>query len=125
MAILTIASRNAMLDAFLDLIDGGTTDATGDLVIRDASDIAVATLNFSNPAFPAASAGSATANAIASDTNAAGGTANDFIIQDRDNVELLEGTVGTSNAQLVLSTLVIGVGETVQVSSFVITQPAS
>jgi len=87
---LTTAARNAACDAVVDLCDGGSSDANGDLVIRTSGDVEVATLALSNPAFGAASSGTATASAISDDTSATGGTAANFILQDRDNAEVLE-----------------------------------
>jgi hypothetical protein len=122
---LTSSAQNAACNAVVDLIDVGTTDANGDLVIMTSGDAEVATLAFSNPAFGSASSGVATAAAIADDTNATGGTAALFKFQNRNNVEVLRGTVGTSSADLIISSLNIGAGDTIQVSSFTVTMPAS
>lgn len=67
-----VAVRNGMCDFVIDQLDEGTPP--GKLVFRTAGDVAVATLPFSATAFGAASNGTATAAAITSDTNAAGGT---------------------------------------------------
>ncbi|SMP00132.1 hypothetical protein SAMN06265173_1733 [Thalassovita litoralis] len=122
---LTTAARNAAVDAIADLVDAGTSDANGDLVIMTAGDVEVATLALSNPGFAAASGGAAAADTISDDTNATGGTAALFKLQDRDNTEVLRGTVGTSGADLNLSSLTIGAGDTVSVSSLTISQPAT
>lgn len=122
---LTTTARNAACDAIVDLIEVGSTDANGDLVIRTAGDVEVATLAFSNPAFGNSATGVATASAISDDTNATGGTAANFIFQDRDNTEVLEGSVGTSGEDLNLSSVSIGAGDTVSVTSFTVTMPAS
>lgn len=122
---LTTRARNAMCNALVDEIDVGTTDANGDLVIATSGDVEVATLACSNPAFGAASSGVATAGTISDDTNATGGTAAVFWFQDRDNAEVFRGTVGTSGADLNLSSVTIGAGDTVSVSAFTVTQPAS
>ena len=124
---LTTAARNAACDAVVDLIDGGTTDANGDLVIRTSGDVEVATLAMSNPAFGAAATGVATAATISDDTNATGGTAANFIFQDRDNAEVLQGSVSATGGggDLELSSVSIGAGDTVSVSSFTVTMPAS
>lgn len=122
---LTTTARNAACDAVVDLIDVGTGDANGDLVIMTSGDAEVATLAFSNPAFGAASSGVATAATISDDTSATGGTAALFKFQNRDNAEVLRGTVGTSGADLIISSLSIGAGDTISVSSFTVTMPAS
>jgi hypothetical protein len=122
---LTTAARNAAADAIVDLIDVGATDANGDLVIQTSGDAEVATLAMTNPAFGAAAAGVATAAAISDDTTATGGTAANFILQDRDNNEVIRGDVATSGAELNLSSLAIGVNDTVSVSSLTLTVPQS
>jgi hypothetical protein len=122
---ITAAARNAMCDALVDLLDVGTTDANGDLVVMTAADAQIATLALSNPAFGNAATGVATANAIASDTNATGGTAALFKLQNRNNVEVLRGQVATSGAELNLSSLSIGAGDTVAVSALTVTVPAT
>jgi len=122
---LTTAARNAAANAIVDLIDVGSTDANGDLVIMTSGDAEVATLAMTNPAFGAAATGVATAAAISDDTNATGGTAALFKFQDRDNTEVFRGSVGTSGEDLNLSSVVIGAGDTVSISSFTATMPAS
>lgn len=123
---LTTAARNAMCDALVDLVDGGTTDTTGDLEIMTSGDVEVATLSWTaTPAFGAAAAGVATMNAINDDTNATGGTAALHRFLNRDNTEVWRGNVQTSGGDLNLSSLSVGAGDTVQVSSYTVTQPAS
>lgn len=122
---ISTAARNAACDAIVDLVDGGTTDANGDLVIQTSGDVEVATLALSNPAFGNAASGVATASAISDDTNATGGTAANFILQNRDNTEVIRGLCGTSGAELNLSSLSIGAGDTVSVSSLTMTVPAT
>jgi dTDP-4-amino-4,6-dideoxygalactose transaminase len=63
----------------------------------------------------------ATASAITSDTSATGGTAAKFKVTDSDSNIVFSGTVGTSGADLNLSSLAIGAGDTVSVSSFTYT----
>jgi hypothetical protein len=122
---LTAGARNAACDAVVDLIDVGSADANGDLVIMTSGDAEVATLACSNPAFGAAATGVATADTISDDTNATGGTAALFKFQNRDNAEVFRGSVGTSGEDLNLSSVTIGAGDTVSVSSFTVTMPAS
>lgn len=125
---LATAARNAACDGIVDLVDGGT--GAGSLEIKSAASTVagtneVATLAFSNPAFGAASSGTATANAISDDTSATGGTASDYTVFDGDSAAIWQGSVGTSGADLNLSSTTIGAGDTVSVSSFTLTVPAS
>ena len=117
----TTAGRNAIADAVVDLVDAGSTDPTGDLVLMTAGDVEVATLAFSNPAFGAAASGIATAGAVADDASATGGTVALFKIQDRNNGEIIRGTVtavgGGGDIELT-GGVVIGAGTTVSMSSF-------
>lgn len=119
------AARNAAANAVVDLLDAGITDANGDLVIMTSADVAVATLALTNPAFGNAAAGVATANAISDDTNAAGGTAALFKLQDRDNVEVVRGTVTATGGggDIELSSTNISAGDTVSISSLTYTAP--
>ena len=121
MALTHVTSvRNSLADLVVDALDAGTTDAQGDLVIMTSGDAEVATLNLSNPAFGAASSGTATANAISDDTSATGGTAALFKMQDRDNSEVFRGTVTATGGggDLELSSVTVGATDTVSVSSF-------
>lgn len=68
----------------------------------------------------------ATANAIASDTNADNtGTAGHFRCQASDGSGTVtgQGTCGLSSADMILNTLTITAGDTIAVSSFLITLP--
>jgi hypothetical protein len=115
------AIRNAIADLVVDRLDLGSGTSAGRLVFLTAGAVAVATLPLSNPAFGAASAGTATANSITSDTNAAGGTTTNFALRDRDATPIVQGTVGTSGSDINMSSVVIGAGDTVSVSSLTYT----
>lgn len=66
----------------------------------------------------------ATANAIASDTNAAAtGTAGYFRAYDSAGVCIVQGTVGTSAADMILNTTAIAAGATVAITSWTVTLP--
>ena len=125
MVTLTTAARDAAVNGVVDLIDAGSADANGDLVIRDGSNTELAVLAFSNPAFGASSGGTASANSIASDTSATAGVAANFIVRDRDNTLVFDGTVGTSGTDLTLSSTTIGSGDTVSMSTFDVSIAAS
>lgn len=124
---LTTAARNAAADAIVDLVDGGSADANGDLVLMTSGDVEVATLGLSNPAFGAASVGVCTAGAITNDSSATGGTVALFKVVNRDNTEIWRGTVGTvaSGADLEAANLIIGAGDIVACSSFTFTMPTT
>ena len=122
---LTSAARDAMCNALVDLIDAGTTDANGDIVIMAAADAEVATLAMTNPAFGNSATGVATAAAISDDTNATGGTAIAFKVQNRDNTEVFRGDAATSGASLNMSSTTVGAGDTVSIGAMTVTMPAS
>lgn len=118
----TTAVRNTLADAINTAANAGAGAAL--LVIMTSSDVEVATLTMSDPAFGAAATGAITANAITSDTNATGGTAALFKVTDSAGTEVYRGTVGTSGADLNLGTVTIVAGDTVEVSSLVYTASA-
>lgn len=123
MATLTTAARNAACNAIVDLVDAGA--GAGTLQFETSGDVEVATLTFSDPAFGNAATGVATANSITSDTNATGGTMAQASFYDSDSTKVLEATVGTSGAEINMSSLSVTAGDTVSVSSLTVTQPAS
>ena len=119
---LPTAARNAMCDALVDLVDVG---GAGSLVIMTSGDVEVATLPLSATAFGAAAVGVATAASITDDSSATGGTAALHKFESGAAAEIWRGTVATSGGDLNLSSLTIGAGDTVSVSSYTVTQPAS
>ena len=110
--------RNGIADYIVDLLDGGTIE------IRTSGDVEVATLTFGTPAFGAASGGVATANAITDDTNATGGTAAKAVLKTSGAAVVVNCSVGTSGADINLSSVSIGAGDTVSISSLTYTAPA-
>jgi hypothetical protein len=114
-------TRDAVCNAVVDRLDLGSGTSAGRLVFQTSGGTAVATLALSNPAFGNASSGVATANSITSDTNAAGGTTTKFELRDRDAVAVILGAVGTSGSDINLSSVIIGAGDTVSVSSLTYT----
>lgn len=119
--IASVNSVTVLLNSgFLQIYTGAQPALNGALTGTQ-----LASLGFSATAFPAAvaSAGTVTAtannisNAFASNT----GTAGYFALLKSDNVTIVAtGSVGTSGADLNLSTLSIQAGQTVSCSSFLI-----
>lgn len=126
---IAVEARNAACDAVVDLVDGGT--GAGTLEIKTAASTVAgtneaATVTFADPAFGNAATGAASlASAMTDDTNATGGTATDFTIFDSAGTDIMQGAVGTSGSDLNLSSTSIGAGDTVSISSFSVTMPAS
>jgi hypothetical protein len=129
--------RNAACDGIVDAVDGGTppgrmehrTGAQPTNVNDASSGTLLGTNLFSNPAFGAASTGTATANAISSDTNAdASGTAGYFRVYTGaggDTAALFQGNTSTSGADLNFDNNVIVAGGTIAISSMTVTVPTS
>ncbi len=112
------AARNGIADYIVDQLDGGT------LEFQTSGDVEVATLTFGTPAYGAAAAGVATANAITSDTNATGGTIAKAQQKTSGATAVVNCAVGTSGSDINLSSVTVGAGDTVAVSSLTYTAPA-
>jgi hypothetical protein len=124
---LTAARKNAALDTLGAAASGGSlrvyagsVPANADAALGGAT--LLASLALGAPAFASASGGVLTANAITEDSAAdATGTASFFRILASDGTTvLLQGTVGTSGADLNLNTVALTTGVAVQVSSFTV-----
>ena len=116
------AVRDIIANAVVDSIDTG---GAGSLIFQTSGDVEVATLTFSATAFGASSSGTATAAAITSDTNATGGTVAKFKIQNGSAADAgFAGAVSTSGSDINLSSLTVGAGDTVSISSLTYTAPA-
>ncbi len=126
MSLIHVAAvRNTLADAILTAILAGAADANGDLVFMTSGDVEVATLGLS--VTPGVVSGAVlTYNAISDDTNATGGTIAKFKIQDRDNVEVYQGTVTVTSGggDIELSSLLIAAADTVSISSLTYTSSA-
>lgn len=114
--------RNTLADTVVDLLDAGT--GAGTLKIVTSGDVEVATLTFSDPAFGNATGGTSTANDISDDSSATGGTAAKFEAEDSDNNDVFLGSVGTSGEDINLSSVAIGAGDTVSITSLTYSAPA-
>lgn len=118
------AVRNGIADFVVDQLDEGTPP--GHLVFQTSGGAAVATLTFANTAFGSASGGVATAAAIVSDTNAAGGTIAKAELRNAAGTAkvLCSVTASGGGGDIELSSVVISAGQTVAVSSLLYTAPA-
>ena len=123
MATHPVAIRNGIVDFVVDQLDVGSTNPTGRFIFQTSSAAEVATLNFSATAFGSASSGVATANAITDDTNATGGTTDRCILVSRDETTIIQGTVGTSGTDIIISNTSISAGDTVRITSLTYTGP--
>lgn len=118
------AARNAATDAVTALIG-----ASGNLVFRLAGTVsspgtAVATLPLSATAFGAASSGTATANAITSDTNATGNASAvaTATLQTSGGTVVIHCAVAASGSDINMSNgLTVASGDTVSCSSLTYT----
>ena len=126
------ASVIAAVNAFTALLNSGTLQIyTGSQPALNGSltGTLLATLTFSATAFPTATASAgtvtATANAITSGIAANTGTAGYFALVSSGSSTVATGSVGTSGADLNLSTLSINAGQTVSCSSFLVTMAES
>lgn len=111
------AIGNALNDGFIRIYDGAQpTDA--DTAV--GAQTLLAELTFGADAFPAAVAGLLTANAINSDpsANATGTAAWARILASNGTTVYFDGTVGTSNANVVIATTSIVAGAVVSCSAF-------
>lgn len=104
--------RNGLANYVVDQLN------SGNLVIMTSGDVEVATCALNATAFGDAANGIATANTISDDTSATGGTAALFKMVTSGAVEIFRGTVGTSGADLNLSSVSIGAGDTVSITDF-------
>lgn len=130
---LSAAAANAACNAIVDLIDGGS--GAGTIAIYEGTKPAgpgtaitdqtlLATLTCSDPAFGNASNGVATASAITDDSSAdASGTAQFFRVFDSSGTAIMDGTCGTSDADMVLVTTSITATQPVEISSWTFTVP--
>ena len=126
----TAAQRNSMLDAIrasynsgLLRIYSGSVPANADAALGAATQLVELTMNAT--AFPAASGGVLTANAITGSTATATGTASFFRLFTSGATVLGQGAVATSGAELIVGTTSITTGLSVNVSSLTVTVPAS
>lgn len=122
---LSNAGVNAEADALAALLNtgylriyDGTQPATADTAV--GAQVLLAELRFGATAFGAAVAGVLTANAITADSSAnATGTAAWFrALKSDGTTAIMDGTVGTASANMIIATTSIAAAQTVSCSSF-------
>ena len=109
-------ARNGLADYVVDQLDSGHIVFT----LADGS-TEVATIDLAATAFGAAAAGTATMLGVPlSDTTATGNASPvaKFLAQNSTPLEVFRGSVSTSGEDINLSSLTIGSGDTVTLSSF-------
>lgn len=130
---LAATTRNAGLDAIVDLVDGGS--GAGKMQIRTgskpgvgnaASGTLLVTVTFADPAFGSASSGSATLTDPASVNAVASGTAGHVRILDSANNVVMDGTVTSTGGggDVTLSSTSITSGLPVDITGGSLTLPA-
>ena len=125
---LAITGRNASIDAVNALLNGGTIEIrTGAPAAVDSAPTGtvLATLNINATAFSAASAGSATYNAIVDVTASAAGTAGHYVAKDSGGNVERNGTAGTSGADMILNNTTFGIGDDVSITGWTYSQATS
>lgn len=132
---ISTAVRNAMADAAVDLIDAGA--GPGTVQIRTGAQPATAgaaatgtllgTLTLSDPAFGAAASGVATAGTVTGDSSAdATGTAGWFRVLDSTGATVMDGAISLAGGggEMILDSVAIVAGGTINITSWTVTQPA-
>lgn len=128
----TTAQRGTMLDAIRAgynsgklRVYSGAVPANADAALGGATLLAELTMGAT--AFPAASGGVLTANAITrANAAAASGTASFFRLLDSTGTTVLaQGAVGTSAAEMIVPTTSVVAGQPFECSALTITMPAS
>jgi len=127
------ASRSAMTDALVALVDAGS--GAGYVEIRTGSGPAdpdsaangtlLVTIPLNDPAFSAASNGVATLDVTPEPQGEAeeAGTAGYFRVYDSDDAHVYQGLVGEGSGDLSLDNTDIAIGQVVRITSLTITMP--
>lgn len=133
---VSVLAANAMLNALTLLPDAGAAAATIEIRVGAApatpltadSGVLLATLTCSDPAFGAAAATVATANAITSDPSAAAtGVAGHWRLKDSNGLVVDQGdvTVTGGGGAMQIDNINIVIGGIVNCTSFTLTHPVA
>lgn len=117
------AVRNSLADLVVDLIDAGA--GAGTLEFQTSGNVEVATCTFSDPAFGAASSGTATASAITADSSATGGTIAKAVAKDSNGNTCFTCSVTATGGggDIEMNSVVVSAGQQVSVSSLTYSAP--
>lgn len=122
---LSTALRDALVDAMTARIDSGSGAGLIEIWTTGYG-TKLGTLTYSDPSYGASASGTAQENAIADDSSAdATGTAAVFRVTSSTPTTEFEGTVGTAGADINFNSVAFVSGDTISMSDFPITQPAS
>ncbi len=124
---MALTLETGLRDDLANQIDDSvnTGGGTATLVFETSADAEVATIDLQNPAFGAAATGVITLQGTPlEDTSATAGTVAQFSIFDRAVAKVLEGVVLVAGGDINMTSLVVGAGDTVELTSFSITVPA-
>lgn len=118
---LATIGRDAAVEAATDLLN------SGDILFQTAAHAEVAICTFGATAFGAAATGVVTANAIADDTSAILGTVSHAHLRNSGSADVMEATATASGGggDFIFTSLAIGTGDTVSVTSLTVTMPAT
>jgi hypothetical protein len=124
--VLETIARDELANALDTIINAGTAP---ELVFETSGDVEVATILLdATNAFGAASVGVITMTGQPrSDASATGGTTVQFSVYQNvsQSGKVLEGTVGTSGTDIIISSTVIGATDTVELTTMTFTMPAT
>jgi hypothetical protein len=122
---ISTAARNAACNAIVDLLDDG--GGAGKLVIQTSGDATLATLTLAATSFGAAATGVATAATISAQNATGTGTAAKFIATDSADATVISGSVTATGGggDITLDSLSIESGQSVEITSWTVTMPAS
>lgn len=121
---LETTMRNALANEFASVINTGAGTAT--LVFETSGDGELATCNMAATPFGAASCGVITAGTITDDSSANAGVCDHVSIEDKDGTKQAEFDIGdTSTYAFVISSTTFSQSDTIGVSTFTVTVPAS
>lgn len=113
------ATRNSIVDHVVDKLDLGSGNAAGRLYFLTGADADVVYIVCDNPAFGAASSGSAAMAGVPKTSTAAAGNATvaKGQFRDRDSTAIVNCAVSTSGSDINLSGVSLGAGDTITINS--------